>query len=84
MKVCDLPGTGFELHTSVFGCPFYIGKSGRALEVNKQFADYQDIQTVEAWQRLPENDCLRARGDIRYQAASAFAQRHPWPDTIPL
>ena len=86
-KVCDLP-SGDQLHADCYGRPFYLcpprglRPAGYVAEVLSS-VDYADFWAVDAWQRNPFNDCLRARGDIRWQAACSFTQRNVWPDTIP-
>ena len=87
MKVCDLP-RGRELHADMDGNPFVVyppsglRPAGWCAEV-MPYVDFADRNAVEAWERQPDNDCLRARGDQRWQAACAFTARRCWLDTLP-
>ncbi len=83
MKVCNLP-RGRELHADIGGNPFVVyppyglRPAGRCAEVLSHI-DHGDRQAVETWERDPNNDCLRARGDKRWQAACAFTEHPTWP-----
>lgn len=72
MKVCDLTN-GIELHADIFGGPWlqYKTHTGELM----QFPRPEWAQIIEAWQNDPSNDCLRARGDLRWSAACMAAMR---------
>lgn len=77
--ICILP-RGRKLFATITGEPFYIypphglRPAGYVVEVGARISA-EDKQAVEKWQADPANDCLRARGDIRYQAASQFTAK---------
>ena len=74
MLVCVLNNEHhIELHADVFGNPFYQYRTHIG-EVSAHIPqEWKD--KVDAWQRNSENDCLRARGDARWQAACQYVQR---------
>ena len=72
MKICNL-FNDIELHCSIHGEPFYY-KKGKTWEICDYIAQDDKIK-VNDWQSLSENDCLRARGDIRWIASCDFTSR---------
>jgi hypothetical protein len=73
LKVCDLTGGDF-LGASRFGAPLvHYASSGRVIEVTAGKAEWVPI--IKAWQADPANHALRARDDVRWQAASIAVQR---------
>lgn len=84
MKICDLP-SGRKLHADNRGAPFYVcpptglRPAGYCADVLSH-VNAADRDAVNAWQADPGNDCLRARGDLRWLAACAFTQRPVWEE----
>ena len=82
MLICKLTH-GIELHADFFGNPFYVyppsglrpaGYCGEVLS----HVEKEDSKIVTNWQKDPQNDCLRARGDARWQAACIFTSLPVW------
>lgn len=71
MQVCELPDKRV-LFCSVFGTPFIKREDGSYTGMPLTGIRKTDKEAIEKWQL--DNDCLRARGDIRYQAASRACQ----------
>ena len=77
MLVCVLDEQhAIELHADIFGNPYYqyrthVGEV--ASHIPKEWKE-----RVDKWQRSPHNDCLRARGDVRWQAACQYVTRLTW------
>jgi hypothetical protein len=73
VKICDLRD-GWSLHARADGVPYRVSPFGREWVVTRDdFYKEENVRRVEAWMADPNNDCLRARGDARWQAASAAA-----------
>jgi hypothetical protein len=70
MKICDLTH-GIELRASCFGRPFLAYKTHCGDLVPADRPEWAKI--IEDWQSDPSNDCLRARGDMRWVAACEAA-----------
>ena len=75
MKVCNLTN-GVELHADIHGHPYYQYRTHVGECSSHISREWHDL--VEQWQSDPANDCLRARGDARWQAAAAFVSRPVW------
>ncbi len=81
MKVCDLTN-GFELHADNIGNPFLMYPHATGLRpagfcsevVAAPHPEWAAI--IDKWQADPGNDCLRARGDLRWQAACTASMRY--------
>jgi hypothetical protein len=67
MKVMDII-PGLELHATPEGEPYLMTAAGRMPMTRAPRPLWAKI--IESWQLKPEHDCLRARGDARWLAAS--------------
>ena len=71
--VCQLDDDSV-LMTNIHGEPF-VGEYGACYTLEPNTPNTAWAKAVDAWLRQPEHDCLRARGDRRWQAACSAAQR---------
>ena len=69
---------GWELHHDNMGNPFLLGPSRRPHDVGDNFLAHEWWPIADQWLRSPDNDCLRARGDLRWTAVNTAELR--WRD----